>query len=148
MIEIFFFFGEFVVDGSYWFIQCVYYEDMDFFGFVYYVCYFYFMECVWIDYLCCLGVEQSVFYQMDGEGLMFVVYCMEIDFKLFVCMDNILIVEMMMEKVGGVKMVLNQKILCGEILFIVVKVIIVVVNVFGCLCCLLEVFVKLFFGEV
>lgn len=64
--------GEFGQDKVYCLFVCVYYEDMDFFGVVYYVCYFYFFECGWIDSLCSLGIYYFEFVQVV-DFLVFVV---------------------------------------------------------------------------
>lgn len=131
MTETFSLSGELAADGSHRLTQRVYYEDTDFSGLVYHARYLHFMERARTDYLRCLGVEQSALHQMDGEGLMFVVHRMEIDFKSPARMDNVLTIETATEKAGGAKMVLNQKILRGDTLLIAAKVIIAVVNASG-----------------
>jgi len=139
--------GELAANGSHRLTQRVYYEDTDFSGFVYHARYLHFMERARTDYLRCLGVEQSTLHQMDGEGLMFVVHRMEIDFKAPARMDNVLTIETVTEKAGGAKMVLNQKILRGETLLIAAKVIIAVVNSSGRPRRLPEALAKSFLGE-
>ena len=125
----------------------VYYEDSDAGGIVYHSQYLNFMERARTDYLRCLGVEQSALHQMDGEGLMFVVHRMEIDFKSPARMDNILTIETVTEKAGGAKMVLAQKILRDGTLLIAAKVIIAVVNASGRPRRLPEQLAKSFLGE-
>ena len=113
-------------------IQRVYYEDTDFSGFVYHARYLHFMERARTDYLRCLGVEQSALHQLeDGEGLMFVVHRMELDFKAPARMDNILTIKTRTEKAGGAKMVLAQQIFRDQTLLMSAKVIIAVVNATG-----------------
>ncbi len=90
--------GKLTPDGGHHLTQRVYYEDTDFSGFVYHARYLHFMERARTDYLRCLGVEQSKLFELDGEGLMFVVHRMEIDFKSPARMDNILTVTTSTEK--------------------------------------------------
>lgn len=139
--------GELTADGRHRLTQRVYYEDTDFSGFVYHARYLHFMERARTDYLRCLGVEQSRLFAMDGEGLMFVVHRMEIDFKSPAKMDNILTVVTRTEKAGGAKMVLNQEIRRGDHLLIAAKVIIAVVNASGRPRRLPEALAKSFRGE-
>jgi acyl-CoA thioester hydrolase len=121
-----------LTDQGHRLIQRVYYEDTDFSGFVYHARYLHFMERARTDYLRCLGVEQSTLHQIeDGEGLMFVVHRMELDFKAPARMDNILTIKTRTEKAGGAKMVLAQEIVRDEILLMSAKVIIAVVNATG-----------------
>ncbi len=123
--------GELTPDGGHRLTQRVYYEDTDFSGFVYHARYLHFMERARTDYLRCLGVEQAKLFEMDGEGLMFVVHRMEIDFKVPAKMDNVLTILTHTEKAGGAKMILNQEIRRGDDLLIAAKVIIAVVNANG-----------------
>ena len=110
--------------------QRVYYEDTDFSGFVYHARYLHFMERARTDYIRCLGVNQRELAK-DGEGTMFVVHRMEIDFKGPARMDDILTILTTTEKAGGAKMVLSQQVRCDDRLLISAKVIIAVVNASG-----------------
>ena len=110
--------------------QRVYYEDTDFSGFVYHARYLHFMERARTDYIRCLGVNQRELAN-DGEGTMFVVHRMEIDFKGPARMDDILKILTTTEKAGGAKMVLSQEVRCDERLLISARVIIAVVNASG-----------------
>jgi acyl-CoA thioester hydrolase len=110
--------------------QRVYYEDTDFSGFVYHARYLHFMERARTDYIRCLGINQSELAQ-DGEGTMFVVHRMEIDFKAPAKMDDVLTILTTTEKAGGAKMVLAQEVRRGETLLIAARVIIAVVNASG-----------------
>jgi acyl-CoA thioester hydrolase len=110
--------------------QRVYYEDTDFSGFVYHARYLHFMERARTDYLRCLGVNQRDLAR-DGEGTMFVVHRMEIDFKGPARMDDVLTILTTTEKAGGAKMVLLQEIRYEDRLLIAAKVIIAVVNAAG-----------------
>lgn len=140
--------GELTETGSHKLVQRVYYEDTDFSGFVYHARYLHFLERARTDYLRCLGVEQSTLHTRDdGEGLMFVVHRMEIDFKGPARMDNILTIHTATEKAGGAKMVLNQQIFRDETLLITAKVIIAVVNASGRPRRLPEDLAKSFLGE-
>lgn len=139
--------GELQPDGSHRLTQRVYYEDTDFSGFVYHARYLHFMERARTDYLRCLGVEQSALHQLDGEGLMFVVHRMEIDFKAPARMDNIVTVVTRTEKAGGAKMVLAQEVRRDDTLLIAAKVIIAVVNASGRPRRLPETLARAFLGE-
>ncbi len=139
--------GEITPDGTHRLTQRVYYEDTDFSGFVYHARYLHFMERARTDYLRCLGVEQARLFELDGEGLMFVVHRMEIDFKSPAKMDNILTITTHTEKAGGAKMVLNQEIRREDTLLIAAKVIIAVVNASGRPRRLPEDLAKSFLGE-
>ncbi|MEN9896178.1 MAG: tol-pal system-associated acyl-CoA thioesterase [Pseudomonadota bacterium] len=110
--------------------QRVYYEDTDFSGFVYHARYLHFMERARTDYIRCLGVNQRDLAK-DGNGTMFVVHRMEIDFKSPARMDDVLTILTTTEKAGGAKMVLLQEIRCEDRLLIAAKVIIAVVNAAG-----------------
>lgn len=110
--------------------QRVYYEDTDFSGFVYHARYLHFMERARTDYIRCLGVNQRELAK-DGEGTMFVVHRMEIDFKGPARMDDILTILTTTEKAGGAKMVLSQEVRCEDRNLISAKVIIAVVNASG-----------------
>lgn len=110
--------------------QRVYYEDTDFSGFVYHARYLHFLERARTDYIRCLGVNQRELAK-DGEGTMFVVHRMEIDFKGPARMDDILTILTTTEKAGGAKMVLSQGVRCDDRLLISAKVIIAVVNAAG-----------------
>ncbi len=110
--------------------QRVYYEDTDFSGFVYHARYLHFMERARTDYIRCLGINQSEL-AGDGEGTMFVVHRMEIDFRAPARMDDILTILTRTEKAGGAKMVLAQEVRRGESLLISARVIIAVVNASG-----------------
>ena len=110
--------------------QRVYYEDTDFSGFVYHARYLHFMERARTDYIRCMGVNQRELAK-DGEGTMFVVHRMEIDFKGPARMDDILTILTTTEKAGGAKMVLTQEVRCDDRLLISAKVIIAVVNAAG-----------------
>ena len=122
--------GELTAEGH-CLIQRVYYEDTDFSGFVYHARYLHFMERARTDYLRCLGVSQSTLFEADGEGLMFVVHRMEIDFRSPAKMDDVVTVTTRTEKAGGAKMILLQEVSIGERLSVAAKVIIAVVNASG-----------------
>lgn len=122
--------GDLTADGHR-LTQRVYYEDTDFSGFVYHARYLHFMERARTDYLRCLGVNQSALFKADGEGLMFVVHRMEIDFRTPARMDDIVTVTTRTEKAGGAKMVLEQQVTIDDRLAVAAKVIIAVVNAAG-----------------
>lgn len=107
--------------------QRVYYEDTDFSGVVYHARYLHFLERGRTDYLRCLGIEQAKM-AGAGEGLVFVVHRMEIDFKSPARMDDVLAISTRTEKAAGAKLVLLQEIHRDGSLLIAARVIVVIVN--------------------
>jgi acyl-CoA thioester hydrolase len=91
----------------------VYYEDTDFTGVVYHASYLRFMERGRTDFLRLAGVDQSVLHA-DGEGLIFAVRRMTIDFLKPARMDDVLLVETRTREVRGASLVIAQAIRRGE----------------------------------
>ncbi|MBP1848851.1 tol-pal system-associated acyl-CoA thioesterase [Rhizobium halophytocola] len=109
-------------------VQRVYYEDTDFSGAVYHARYLHFMERARTDYLRCLGVEQAKLFNLDQQGLAFVVHRMEIDFKASARMDDILTIHTVTEKASGAKIVYTQIVSRDDTTLIQAKVVIAAVN--------------------
>ena len=94
----------------------VYYEDTDFSGVVYHASYLRFMERGRTDFLRLGGIDQSALHRA-GEGLVFAVRRMTIDFVRPARMDDVLMVETCTREVRGASLVLAQRVLRdGEIL--------------------------------
>jgi acyl-CoA thioester hydrolase len=99
----------------------VYYEDTDFSGVVYHASYLRFMERGRTDFLRLAGVDQSVLHA-EGEGLIFAVRRMTIDFLRPARMDDILTVKTRTADVRGASIVMAQRILRSEELIVSAEV--------------------------
>lgn len=99
----------------------VYYEDTDFSGVVYHASYLRFMERGRTDFLRLAGVDQSVLHA-EGEGLIFAVRRMTIDFLRPARMDDVLTIETRTGDVRGASIVMAQRILRGEELIVSAEV--------------------------
>jgi acyl-CoA thioester hydrolase len=91
----------------------VYYEDTDFSGVVYHASYLRFLERGRTDFLRLAGVDQSTLHA-DGEGIIFAVRRMTIDYFKPARMDDVLVVETHTADVRGASLVIAQRILRGE----------------------------------
>lgn len=112
---------------------CIYWEDIDVGGVVYYVCYVVFMEWVWIEWMCVFGYGQEC--MCVEYGMVFVVCLMQMDFIKLVWLDDILQVSVCLVQLKKVSMVFDQQILCdGELLLLVWVCIVVLEVVSFCLC--------------
>ena len=87
----------------------VYYEDTDFSGVVYHASYLRFLERGRTDFLRLAGVDQSTLHA-EGEGLIFAVRRMTIDFLKPARMDDVLLVQTRTEEVRGASLVIAQAI--------------------------------------
>ena len=90
-------------------LQRVYFEDTDFSGRVYHARYLQFMERGRTDFLRLKGVHH---HQLAGQGLVFAVARMEIDFLAAAEIDDILIITTRLERIGGARIVLSQQVDC------------------------------------
>jgi acyl-CoA thioester hydrolase len=94
----------------------VYYEDTDFSGVVYHASYLRFLERGRTDSLRLAGVGQASLHA-EGEGLIFAVRRMTIDFLKPARMDDVLLIETRTEEVRGASLVIAQAIRrAGELL--------------------------------
>ena len=94
----------------------VYYEDTDFSGVVYHASYLRFLERGRTDFLRLAGIDQSTLHA-EGEGLIFAVRRMTIDFLKPARMDDVLVIETRTEEVRGASLVIAQRILReGEVI--------------------------------
>jgi acyl-CoA thioester hydrolase len=91
----------------------VYYEDTDFSGVVYHASYLRFLERGRTDSLRLAGVDQSLLHA-GGEGLIFAVRRMTIDYLKAARMDDVLVVETRTAEVRGASLAIAQRILRAE----------------------------------
>ena len=91
----------------------VYYEDTDFSGVVYHASYLRFLERGRTDFLRLAGVDQSTLHA-DGQGIIFAVRRMTIDFLKPARMDDVLIVRTRTQEVRGASLVIAQAIRRGD----------------------------------
>jgi acyl-CoA thioester hydrolase len=87
----------------------VYYEDTDFSGVVYHASYLRFLERGRTDFLRLAGVDQSSLHA-GGDGLIFAVRRMLIDFVKPARMDDVLQVETRTAELRGASLVIAQRI--------------------------------------
>ena len=98
-------------DGTHVLPVRVYYEDTDFSGVVYHASYLRFLERGRTDFLRAGGVDQSTLHA--GEGLIFAVRRITIDYLLPARMDDVLLVETRTAEVRGASLVIAQRIARG-----------------------------------
>ncbi len=98
----------------------VYYEDTDFSGLVYHASYLRFLERGRTDSLRVAGVDQSTLH--EGDGIVFVVRRMTIDYLRAARMDDILTVETRTAEVRGASLVIFQRILRGDEVIVTAEV--------------------------
>jgi acyl-CoA thioester hydrolase len=90
----------------------VYYEDTDFSGSVYHASYLRFLERGRTEYLRERGVDQSaLFAGGSGPASFFAVRAMSLDYLKAAHMDDELIVETVVEQLGGASIKMAQRIL-------------------------------------
>ena len=96
----------------------VYYEDTDFSGVVYHASYLRFLERGRTEYLRACGISQgAIFAGQAGDVFAFALRRMAIDFLKPARMDDELIVETSLMKLGGASVEMGQRILrSGEVL--------------------------------
>lgn len=101
-----------IVGGAHHLPVRVYYEDTDFSGVVYHANYLRFLERGRTDFLRLAGIDQSSLHA-EGEGLVFAVRRMVIDFIRPARMDDVVVVETRTEAMRGASLVLAQTIRRG-----------------------------------
>ncbi len=103
----------------------VYYEDTDFSGLVYHASHLRFMERGRTELLRELGVHQRELIEgAAGGAVFFVVRSMNIDFRRPGRMDDLLVVETVVKKVGGASLTLIQKVHRGGELLVAASVVV------------------------
>jgi acyl-CoA thioester hydrolase len=91
----------------------VYYEDTDFSGVVYHASYLRFLERGRTEFLRAAGVDQSSLHA-EGEGLIFAVRRMTIDYLRPARMDDVLVIETHTAEIRGASLTIAQRILRDE----------------------------------
>jgi acyl-CoA thioester hydrolase len=89
----------------------VYYEDTDLAGIVYYANYLKFIERARTEWIEALGVDQAAL--KAREGLVFAVRRIEADYLRPARFADVLVVETVVQSVGGARIVLEQVVLRG-----------------------------------
>ena len=93
----------------------IYFEDTDFSGVVYHARYLHFLERGRTDFLRLKGIgHRELAEGAFGEPMAFAVRQMTIDFLRPARIDDILRVETRTVLLGGARVILDQKIFCGE----------------------------------
>lgn len=95
----------------------VYYEDTDFSGIVYHAGYLRFLERGRTDFLRLAGVDQSALFE-GGEGIIFAVRRLTIDYHRPALMDDVLEVRTRTQEVRGASLVIAQTIHRGDQLIV------------------------------
>jgi acyl-CoA thioester hydrolase len=97
----------------------VYYEDTDLAGIVYYANYLKFIERARTEWVAALGVDQMAL--KASQGIVFAVRRVEADFLRPAKFGDDLVVETVLQHLGGARLVLEQVVLrAGERLFVAV----------------------------
>ncbi len=104
----------------------VYFEDTDAAGIVYYANYLKFAERARTDWLRALGIPHSQMIKRDGLTL--VVRRCEADYRKPAHLDDELVVETELTKLGGASVDLAQRVLRGGELLVDMKVVVVCVG--------------------
>ena len=99
----------------------VYYEDTDFSGIVYHANYLRFLERGRTDSLRLAGIDQSQLHA-NGEGLIFAVRRMTIDYFKPALMDDVLHVETSTREVRGASLIIDQRIMRGDEVIVTAEV--------------------------
>lgn len=102
-----------IVGGIHQLALRVYYEDTDAGGIVYHSQYLNFMERGRTEMLRLCGFEHAAMMTTQTSPTLLVVKHMDIDFKLSATIDDQLLVETSITKLGGASMMMAQKILRG-----------------------------------
>ena len=107
----------------------VYYEDTDFSGNVYHASYLRFLERGRTELLRGLGIEHRRIFDSGGaKGCYFVVRAMTVEFLKPALMDDVLLVETGVSKIGGASIEMYQEIRRGKEVLLTAKVRIAVVS--------------------
>jgi acyl-CoA thioester hydrolase len=101
----------------------VYYEDTDFSGNVYHASYLRFLERGRTEFLRALGIEHSRLFENDGAGSWhFVVSAMRIAFLKPARMDDTLLVDTIVNGLGGASVEMGQEIRRGDEIILTAQV--------------------------
>ena len=105
----------------------IYYEDTDFSGVVYHASYLRFLERGRTELLRDLGVHQSALHD-DEEALAFAVRRMTLDWLKPAKMDDVVTVETRISEIKGASLVLNQRIVLGDLVLLTADVLVALVQ--------------------
>jgi len=110
-------------DGAHLLHARIYYADTDFSGFVYHGRYLEFYERGRTDFLRLQDVHHIELAEGAlGEEMVWVVRRMEIDYKAPAKMDDLILIETRVSEIRGARVIMAQKITCGERLLSEAKV--------------------------
>jgi len=110
----------------------VYFEDTDFAGLVYHANYLKFCERGRTDFIRLLGIHhQALANPESGEGAVFVVRRIEIDYLKPAHLDDVLEVVTWCGEIGGASLTLSQVVRRGETVIVRAKVVVVLVSELG-----------------
>jgi acyl-CoA thioester hydrolase len=110
----------------------VYFEDTDFAGYVYHANFLKFCERGRSDFIRLLGIHhQSLANPEEGEGAVFVVRRIEIDYLKPGRLDDVLEVITRCGHIGGASLVLDQEVRRGETVLVRARVTVVLVSKSG-----------------
>lgn len=110
-------------DGAHLLYARIYYADTDFSGFVYHGRYLEFYERGRTDFLRLQDVHHIELAEGAlGEEMVWVVRRMEIDYKSPAKMDDLILIETRVSEIRGARVIMAQKITCGERLLSEAKV--------------------------
>lgn len=110
----------------------VYFEDTDFAGFVYHANYLKFCERGRSDFIRLLGIHhQDLANPERGEGSVFVVRRVEIDYLRPAKLDDVLEVVTRCEAIGGASLTLAQEVRRGGVVVVRAKVVVVLISTEG-----------------
>ena len=107
----------------------VYFEDTDFAGLVYYANYLKFCERGRSDFIRLLGIHhQDLANPEQGEGAVFVVRRVEIDYLKPAKLDDVLEVITRCEKIGAASLTLAQEVRRDGVVLVRAKVLVVLIS--------------------
>ena len=110
----------------------VYFEDTDFAGLVYHANYLKFCERGRSDFIRLLGIHhQDLANPEQGEGAVFVVRRVEIDYLKPAKLDDVLEVVTRCEEIGAASITLIQEVRCDDVVLVRAKVFVVLISAAG-----------------
>ncbi|AGT07580.1 tol-pal system-associated acyl-CoA thioesterase [Paracoccus aminophilus] len=107
----------------------VYYEDTDLAGIVYYANYLKFIERARSEWIRDLGIDQAGL--RDSLGIVFAVRHLEADYLAPARYDDLLVVESALHALTPARLVLDQRVSCGERVLFAARVTLVCLNELG-----------------
>lgn len=112
-----------IIDGVHRLFARVYFADTDFSGVVYHGRYLEFFERGRSEFLRVSGIHHTELAKgVNGEKLVWIVRKMEIDFRKPAHIDDVLLIETKIVKLGGARIVMGQNISCADNLLVSARV--------------------------